>query len=135
MGCSAVHWKEVTPSKVIIANMQQDMEILSKNTVASRSYRCSKNLCNKKVGHTRNADIFVVPKRRTHNGIGQISNLLLSVDFNESLKNRKIDALCKTLGTNSSILKHKKLMKKKQGHIGCSLGKALFVMFKLIYRS
>ena len=87
-----------------------------------------------KVDHTRNAHIFVVRKRRMHNGIDQISKLLLSVDSNESLKNKKIDDLYKTLGTNRSTSKEKKLMKKKQGHIGCSQGKALFVMFKLIYR-
>ena len=69
-----------------------------------------------------------------HNGIGQISKLLLSVDSNESLKIKKIDDRYKTLATNRSTSKEKKLMKKKQGHIGCSQGKTLFVMFKLIYR-
>ena len=88
-----------------------------------------------KVGHTRNAHFFVVPKRRMNNGIDQISKLFLSVDSNEPLKNKKIDDLCKKWGSNSSTSKEKKLMKKKQGHIGYSQGKALFVMFKLIYTS
>ena len=87
------------------------------------------------MGHTKNAHFFEVPKGRMHNGIDQISKLLLSVDSNQSLKNKKIDDLCKIWGSNSSTSKEKKLMKKKQGHIGCSQGKALFVMFKLIYRS
>ena len=43
-----------------------------------------------KLGYTRNAHIFVVPKRRMHNGIGQISKLLLSVDSNQSLKIRRL---------------------------------------------
>ena len=88
-----------------------------------------------KVGHTRNAHSLVVPKRRMRYGIHQISKPLLSVDSNESLKNKNIDDLCKILGSNSSTSKEKKLMKKKQGHIGCSQGKALFAMFKLIYTS
>ena len=135
MGCIAVHWKEATPSHVIIANIHQDTEVLNNNTVASRSCRCRKNFCNTQSGSYQKGSFFVVPKRRMHNGIDQISKLLLSVDSNEPLKNKKIDDLCKKWGSNSSTSKEKKLMKKKQGHIGCSQGKALFVMFKLIYRS
>ena len=135
MGCIEVHWKEATPRDVIITNIHQDTEILSNNTVASRSYRCRKNFCKTQSGSYQKCSFFVVPKRRMHNGIDQISKLLLSVDSNQSLKNKKIDDLCKIWSSNSSTSKEKKLMKKTQGHIGCSQGKALFVMFKLIYRS
>lgn len=67
-----------------------------------------------------------------HNGIGQISKFLLYVDSNQSLKNKKIDDLCKTPGSSSSKSKKKKLVKNKQDAIGWSQGKVLFVMFKLI---
>ena len=75
MGCIAVHWKKVTPKEIIIANIHQDTEILSNNTVASSLTDAAKMSVTHQAGHTRNVHFFVVPKTRMHNGIDQISKL------------------------------------------------------------
>ena len=95
MGSIEVHWKEATPRDLIITNIHQDTEILSNKLWLLDLTDAEKISVKHQVGHTRNAHFFVVPKRRIHNGIDQISKLLLSVDSNQSLKNKKIDELCK----------------------------------------
>ena len=126
--------KKWPPTKSSLLTCSRTCKFLATTLWVLDLTAAKKTSATNKLGYTRNAHIFVVPKRRMHNGIGQISKLLLSVDSNQSLKNKKIDDLYKTLATNRSTSKEKKLMKKKQGQIGCSQGKTLFVMFKLIYR-
>ena len=87
------------------------------------------------MGHTRNVHFSWYRQEESTIELTKIAKLLLAVDSNESLKNKKIDDLCNTPGSSSSKSKKKKLVKKKQDAIGWSQGKVLFVMFKLICRT
>ena len=87
------------------------------------------------MGHTRNVHFSWYRREESTIELTKIAKLLLAVDSDESLKNKKIDDLCKTPGSSSSKSKKKKLVKNKQDAIGWSQGKVLFVMFKLICRN